>query len=313
VTTEDESDNDSTDQDQDKKSSKVVKSSTKDIIQHLIQSGSVTPKFSIDQLLAEKLDTTQQLINLSKDMTSKGLSNKQKNLFNNLPENQQLVIIRGSAESHNDTEPSAPYIKCIELFKSTNKVKTMTTFKSLIQATNARGSYQRGHMTTSTHKGLLWDDRDVPDGISIFAIFPYSNLSQQVNEREIIASIKATHDNHLHDDDVRFLAKKSYHIPNNFPEMETMLSTFVSVLTVLFGPQSLVARSVKSLLTHLDQNHNLYESQQQEHPNCGTRGYTSDGGEIYALFPVAGWVSSRGGGLVRHHIGGRALPVFPVG
>jgi hypothetical protein len=47
--TEDGSNNDGTDHEQDKKSSKVVKSSTKDIIQHLIQLGSVTPKFIIDQ------------------------------------------------------------------------------------------------------------------------------------------------------------------------------------------------------------------------------------------------------------------------
>jgi hypothetical protein len=110
-------------------------------------------------------------------------------------------------------------------------------------------------MTTSTHKGLLWDDRNVPNGLPIFAIFPYSSLSPQDSEREIIASLKVTHDNHLDDDDVRTLAKKSYHFPNNFPEMETMLSTFVSVLTVLLGPQSLVAQLVKSVLTHLDQNH----------------------------------------------------------
>jgi hypothetical protein len=257
----------------DKKTNKTAtinKSSTQDIIQSLIQSGSVSPKYIIEQLLADKSDTAQTLVDLSKELTSDKASSK-KNLFDNLPENQQLVFLRGSVESHDDKEPIAPYTKCVELFKSANKAKTMTTFKSLIQATNARGSYQRGHMTTATHKGLIWDDRNIPDGLSIFAIFPYSNTSPQDSEREIMASIKATHDNHLDEEDVRFLAKKSYHFPNDFPEMETMLSTFVAVLTILFGPQSLVARSVQTLLSHLKKNHSLYESQQQERPNWATR------------------------------------------
>jgi hypothetical protein len=250
----------------------LEKSSTSTIIQALITRGDVSAEYIIDQLLQDKNDTTKHLVSLSKDLYSERIP-KKANIFDNLPSNQQLVLLRGQVKNHfgDQEEPTTLFPTCTEVFESTAKAKAATTFHNLLFKNNGRGEYQRGHITTIAHGGPVWSNRNYPEGLTIFAIHPSADNSIENRQKEEIASIKAAHDNHLDNGEVLFLAKKSYHFPSCAYEMEQMIKTFVIVLALLFGPASLVARSVRVIQDHIQNNFDIYLDQHKERPNWSTR------------------------------------------
>jgi hypothetical protein len=126
-------------------------------------------------------------------------------------------------------------------------------------------------------------NRNYPEGLTIFAFHPSSDNSVENRQREEIAPIKAAHNNDLDNGEVQFLVKKSYHFRSCAFEMEQMIQTFVTVLALLFGPESLIARSIRVIQDHIQNDFDLYLDQHKECPNWSTTS-TAQRGVLVQMF-----------------------------
>lgn len=74
-------------------------------------------------------------------------------------------------------------------------------------------------------------------------------------------SIKATHDNHLDQEDAEYMAAKDYHFPYDLSDLETQLTTFTMLLSIYFGPNSQIYNAINAFINHLHFHYLDYQEQ----------------------------------------------------
>jgi hypothetical protein len=88
----------------------------------------------------------------------------------------------------------------------------MSVLLAMLGEADIRGEINRGHLTTLTHIGPLWENTTMPEGLTGFACRPWSDTTSSSSDRaqELKTSLNAIHNNHIDDDDLTFLAAKDY-------------------------------------------------------------------------------------------------------
>ena len=199
-----------------------------------------------------------------KTSTTSSSSSSKKSLLDNLTECTQMVIKRGSATEVTDTEPTEFCKTFHELYTSAFRSRAISYMDNSLQRENVRGIMQRGNLTFLLHGGPLWPTQARPEGLTIFSIHPRSVLNNQsgkIRQQEVKASLKVHHDNHLDKEDLEFLVTQGFFFPSNIQEFEIMLCTFISVLGIYFGKDSIIHIAAKTCSKHFFKNQDMYEDQ----------------------------------------------------
>jgi hypothetical protein len=79
-----------------------------------------------------------------------------------------------------------------------------------------------------------------------------------MRQNEVRAALKATHNKHLDEGHIQYLGKQEFHFPKDINKVETMLGTFVAILTILFGSSSLIVRAMHSWEHRIQANFQVY-------------------------------------------------------
>jgi hypothetical protein len=84
-------------------------------------------------------------------------------------------------------------------------------------------------------------------------------------------SLKAEHDNHLNDEDIQYLTKKSLHLPLTVAELEVQLYTYIASIAIFLGEHSFLAQSLLVLPTHITENYAVYTAQFEQDTLFGSK------------------------------------------
>jgi hypothetical protein len=190
-----------------------------------------------------------------------------RNLFEGLPPNIQQAIIRGATWDKN-MEPTEPAPSCLDLLSAASKAKATSFLLNSLKDSAVRGECQQGHMSWLLYNGPIWPSPVYAQGLTIFSINANPCYSPEIMKQELKTSMKANHDNHLDDGDVEFLAKQDTFFPKSFHEMETQMSTFIVLLSIYFGPTSIITKSFQRALDHLVRNYDDYRVQAENNIFC---------------------------------------------
>jgi hypothetical protein len=222
-----------------------------------------------NQLLQNTATMHEIMLNTTKTQYA---NSKLKHLYENLPPGARLVFARASAASHGqDPEPTEPFQKCVDLFNTSSRAKASSSMQAQLRAMNQRGEIQRGHLTSIIHNGLLWPDNTTPEGLTLFAFRPLGSKSEADRQIEMNTSLKAEHDNHLDDEDIQYLTKKTLHLPLTVAELEVQLYTYIASIAIFLGEHSFLAQSLLVLPTHISENYAVYTAQFEQDTLFGSK------------------------------------------
>ena len=217
---------------------------------HRSSSRSRSERRSLEALVSSQANIQQFLLATTQ---SQSQSNKSKSLFDNLPEDSQRVLCRGSALEDNSDEISIPYPTCANLFGVAIRAKATFTLNAILSNSYCRGTFQTGHLTAITIRGPIWETPVEPSGLTALAIFPFNKKRGNQNI-ELAAILKAGHDNHLGNAEVDHMVNKDLYIPYTYDDIHIQLDTMVNVLSCLFGPNALITRAYQSNLKFHKEN-----------------------------------------------------------
>ena len=182
--------------------------------------------------IMNQMSTTQnrQVVNEEEKKTSK-------TMFKKLRETQRTDLIRGSAPRAS-VEPTCIVPSCERLFEATNTHAGFLVVKEMMSNCDATAEYSPLHLEALAKTGCLWEDINIPELLTLFAIFPIGSRAQKMikSAKARVHQVNCGLD--LKEEDVTFMANLHLYAPQTAGEAMITVRTFLSLLRILFGEGS---------------------------------------------------------------------------
>jgi hypothetical protein len=187
-----------------------------------------------------------------------------KTLFTKLSDAAKLIFCRIACYEEGDEDPSQPSPTCLSLFSESTSSKVPSHISAASRRAGARGSWQHGHLTWIAYQGLLWPSDTEPEGLTFFAIIPYSDVCSSARQKEIKTRIKTNYDNNLAESDIEFMSKQEFFFPETIHDFEVQMVTYITFIGIISHPQSFLTTQLTTWIDHLQKHWTVYESQSRK-------------------------------------------------
>lgn len=180
-----------------------------------------------------------------------------KTLFNSLRATCQMALIQGSAICSTD-EPTEVCETCARFFEATSQNAGGRVLKEMMALGGAASQYSPAHLDGLTKDGVLSEFLRHPELLTVFAAFPVGHLSSHMNKMAKEMARRNQMGGKIKDESIDFMAKLHLYLPQNTLEATCSLRTYCTLLSILFGPQSIIYCNVRFMLKFFEDNTTLF-------------------------------------------------------
>lgn len=217
------------------------------------------------QLQASQLNTLLvQVTNNRIERESPNDSKNAKKIWNKLQTSVQLSFTRGSAIDES-IEPAEPYETCMLIYNNTDKHTAQTVF--LNHMATVRGRYHPGQLANLIWSGPFWEFPGEPETLTVFAMHAKSEAFQKHTKAAKMAAIKVDYDHHVDKEEIDTLYQKELNFPTEVHDFLKMIKGFTQVLSILYGPESILCKIVHAFYLHAFENDDEYATLATANPH----------------------------------------------
>jgi hypothetical protein len=203
---------------------------------------------SSNQLSANQSSTSTVIRNIESELTQKKDS---RTSYSKLSPESWTVFIRGSATDAY-LKPTEVVPSCAKLFEANTNHGSYTLLHSMMVKADPTSHYSASHSELMFKDGVVWHDTSVPELLTFFATFPNGALARKMNQDAKDYEQRQRLEIELNVENVAYLQKLHLFVPQNLLEAQRSVCTFCILLEVFFGAQSILYRTVREMLLHMD-------------------------------------------------------------
>ena len=181
-------------------------------------------------------------------------------MFVSLGDRACLALLRGST-CDDRMEPLQYAESCNKIFSFTNRQNALKQFQNDIVSLKSHCLLAPAHAKLLLRHGPSWRIFNVPEGFSIFSLFPKGELALALQASAEKMEDRVLHGQKIDDESYLLIQKKFLHAPSQYYDALSQIESYADLCVILFGSRSIIARVTKSMAKHLHENREIYTGQ----------------------------------------------------